>query len=80
MPHWKRSLILIGLCFLHAGCSYQYVDEHGTRHVWGLVHTTHRDIPDARSDVIVQQVSTLGIAILRLPQERGLSIGLLLLE
>ena len=58
-----------------SGCSYQYIDGYGTRHVWGFVHVTNRQIPDDKANVMAQQVSTLGVAFLRQSREAGISIG-----
>lgn len=69
------SFSLLSFCIIASGCSYQYVDTYGTRHVWGLVHMESRDIEKEKSDVHVQQVSTMGFAVLRLPEQSGVSLG-----
>jgi len=60
---------------LQTGCSYQYVDDDNVRHVWGLVHLESKEVAAGRSDVNAQQVTTLGMAILRLPESSGISLG-----
>ncbi len=65
---------IICLPFLSA-CSLQYVDMHGARHIWGLTHTVVKEAREARSEVVAQQVSTVGISILRLPEHSGFSVG-----
>lgn len=61
--------------FLAAGCSVQYVDEGGVRHVWGLAHVEIAPPADTATEVRAQQVTTYGLAFLRLPETRGLALG-----
>ena len=71
----KRVARTIFLALVASGCSYQYVDDRGNRHVIGLAHVvTHDPGPDT-SDVVAQQVSTIGAAILYVPETVGVSLG-----
>lgn len=65
---------VICLPFLYA-CSLQYVDMHGARHVWGFTHTVVKEAREARSEVVAQQVSTIGVSMLSLPEHSGFSVG-----
>lgn len=66
--------LVVCLPFLSA-CALQYVDVHGARHIWGLTHTVVKETREARSEVVAQQVSAVGISILRLPEHSGFSVG-----
>lgn len=57
------------------GCSFQYIDRHGARHIWGLTHTVIREAREDRSEVVAQQVSTVGAAVLLVPEHSGVSLG-----
>ena len=57
------------------GCSVQYVDDAGVRHVWGLAHVEIRAPAEVAPEVRAQQVTTLGLAFLRVPETQGLSLG-----
>lgn len=70
----RHFSLFICLPFLSA-CALQYVDVHGARHIWGLTHTVVKETREARSEVIAQQVSAVGISILRLPEHTGFSVG-----
>ena len=71
-----RLTILILIFFiLLSGCSIQYIDKQGARHIWGLTHTTIREARKDHSEVVAQQVSTIGVAILKLPEQTGFSLG-----
>ena len=61
----------LGLC----GCAYQYIDEHGARHAIGLNHVVTQASAAGTSEVVMQQVTTLGVAVLRVPEQQGFSIG-----
>jgi len=69
------ALILLLLSLLSEGCSLQYVDDHGARHIVGLTHTIIKEARAARSDVVAQQVSTIGLSFLRLPEHSGVALG-----
>ena len=60
---------------LVAGCSLQYIDEGGSRHIIGLSHTIIKDSRTDRSEVVAQEVLTIGLAVLRLPEHSGASVG-----
>lgn len=60
---------------LVGGCSLQYMDEGGSRHVIGLSHTIIKDSRADRSEVVAQEVLTIGLAVLRLPEHSGVSVG-----
>jgi hypothetical protein len=65
-------LIMVSLTF---GCAYQYVDEIGSRHTWGLTHVVTREINREMSDVSMHQFSTFGVAILKDRKDLGVSLG-----
>ena len=71
----KRVARTILLALVASGCSYQYVDDRGNRHVIGLAHVVTRDPGPGTSDVVAQQVTTIGAAILYVPETVGLSLG-----
>jgi hypothetical protein len=70
-----RLLSLIVCLPLLSACALQYVDANGARHIWGLTHTVVKETREARSEVVAQQVSAVGISILRLPENTGFSVG-----
>jgi len=76
-PTSYRSLILLTLLLgiVVSACSLQYVDAHGARHIWGLSHTVVREARGDRSEVVAQQISTIGAAVLLVPEHSGLSFG-----
>ena len=53
----------------------KYTDNAGIRHVWGLAHIQSKETKAGQSDVVAQQVLTFDVAILRVPEQQGLSIG-----
>ncbi|MBW2739638.1 MAG: hypothetical protein JRE64_12500 [Deltaproteobacteria bacterium] len=69
------SISTVSLCMLLSGCSIQYIDNHGARHIWGLTHTTIRETRRDHSEVVAQQVSTVGLAIIKVPEQTGFSLG-----
>lgn len=71
----SRCFGLVVCLSLLSACALQYVDEHGARHIWGLAHTVVKETREARSEVVAQQVSAIGISILRLPEYAGFSVG-----
>ena len=71
-----RAIIAVPLLGgLLAGCSYQYVDDAGVRHIWGLAHVAIKAPAEGTPDVRAQQVTTFGLAFLRVPETQGLSLG-----
>ena len=72
----KLIALLLALIFTSSGCSLSYVDKKtGNHHSWGLVHSVTREIPEKDSDVIMQQVTTWGIAIQHFDERGGISFG-----
>jgi hypothetical protein len=65
----------VSLAGLSTGCSLQYIDDAGIRHVWGLAHIESKETQAGQSDVVAQQVMTVGVAFLHMPEQQGLSIG-----
>ena len=61
--------------FIQMGCSYQFIDDRGARHVIGLAHIVTQESHERGTDVIAHQVTTLGIAVMRIPENQGFSIG-----
>ncbi len=57
-----------------SACAYQYVDEAGFRHVIGFAHVITQQV-EGNKEIGIQQVSTFGLSILRLPEAGGISIG-----
>jgi hypothetical protein len=71
-----RALVFaVSLAGLSTGCSLQYIDDAGIRHVWGLAHIESKETQAGQSDVVAQQVMTVGVAFLHMPEQQGLSIG-----
>jgi hypothetical protein len=73
--HFRRLAMIAIVASLATGCSYQYVDDRGNRHVIGLVHMVTPEPGPYTSDVVAQQVTTIGAAILYVPETTGVSIG-----
>lgn len=69
------TIWVVGMLIPLSGCSIQYMDQQGARHTWGLTHTTVREARRDHSEVVAQQVSTVGLAILRVPEQAGFSLG-----
>ena len=61
--------------FAASGCAIQYVDAQGARHVVGLAHVVMHEQPSAQGSAYLQQVTTVGIALLRVPEHKGVSVG-----
>jgi len=57
------------------GCAIQYRDGDGARHVVGFAHVVVREATTSRSQVVAQQVSTVGAAVLLLPEHSGIALG-----
>ncbi len=77
MNFYLRSyFLLLWLCGQGAlsACAYQYVDEGGFRHVIGFAHVITQHV-EGNKEIGIQQVSTFGLSILRLPEAGGISIG-----
>ena len=75
LPIMKGFILLLVILSAIWSCSFQYVDEHGARHIMGLSHTVIKETRKDRSEVIAQQVSSVGIAVLAVPEHSGLSLG-----
>ena len=58
-----------------SGCAVQFRDGSGTTHIIGLAHVEVRGTTSGRSEVIAQQVSTIGAALLFLPEHSGIALG-----
>lgn len=57
------------------GYAHKYKDNDGNRHYWGVGHLISPDLIPERSDLVMHQVSTVGVALIRLPQKVGFSVG-----
>ena len=68
------ALVIIAI-IIEVGCAVQYIDRDGVRHIWGLTHTTIREIRHDRSEVVAQQVAAIGVSVLLLPEHGGVSVG-----
>lgn len=74
---FKELILLsaISLLTFTLGCSYQYVDEEGNKHIVGLVKivipNSHHD--DCKRNAV--SVTSVGLAATQLPSHSGLSIG-----
>lgn len=78
-PRYRSRLVSgswsIPVCLVIAGCSFQYIDKEGSRHVIGLSHTIMKEARADRSEVVAQEVLTIGMSVLKLPEHSGVSIG-----
>ena len=71
----RNFIPVIAAALLTAGCSVQYVDDTGVRHYWGLNHVQVKAVGAGRTDVSAQQVTTFGVALIRVPEQMGFSLG-----
>lgn len=59
-----------------AGCSYSYVDEHGTHHTVGLVKIAVPAVGGSEASAgSIVEVTTLGVAAYQTPLSSGFTIG-----
>ena len=72
----RAAWILGASCIGLAGCAYSYVDDHGTRHVVGLVDL---ELPASEEDQTfaghVVDLTTLGISFSGNPSGSSFTVG-----
>ena len=69
---FRKIMFVIVFIFsvLNSSCSLQYVDRHGARHLWGLNYIVIREDREERSEVIAQQISSIGLSLFLLPDTK----------
>jgi len=71
---WFFLLNISTLCFV-SGCSFQYIDKYGAKHVVGLSHVVTKELGTKQEIVLIQQVTSIGVALLKVPEQQGVSVG-----
>ena len=74
--HPWRPLPTLLLCLALGGCSHLHVDEHGQRHVLGLVWLTLPPPGAGPVGADALRLRSLGLAITRSPAGSGAVLGL----
>ncbi|WP_022663635.1 hypothetical protein [Desulfospira joergensenii] len=70
-----RLFFLLTYVFLLSGCAYQYTDGNGARHIIGFAHVIQKETKEQKKEMLVQQVSVIGVSILMLPEHSGVAVG-----
>lgn len=76
LRHHARSNALVAALLVLSGCSLSYVDDDGTKHIYGLGYVkVEKAEPVFPEGATVTEVTTFGVALYRNQQNAGLAVG-----